>query len=123
MNKGIWPGVVALCVVLVACDASTKPYLQHELSSKKLGDDCARRDEKFSMVSNTNGERYVLQECMNETFRKEDVMVKRKGDTVSIQFERQGTGQALYELTIDIDTYPQYAFLTIGNNTYHIRPA
>ena len=107
---------------VMGCDASTKPYIEHELSYKKLGNDCSGQSDKFSMASNTNGERYVLQECLNIGFKKEDLLVQRKGDTVVIDFKRDGAGNALFELTIDVDTYPQYKFLTIGENTFTVVP-
>jgi hypothetical protein len=123
MNGIICKLALVLSIVFITgCDASTKPYIEHELSYKKLGDDCSGQSDKFSMASNTNGERYILQECLNSGFKKEDLLVQRKGDTVVIDFRRDDKGNALYELTIDVDTYPQYKFLTIGENTFTVVP-
>jgi hypothetical protein len=111
------------CSMLIACDASTKPYIQNELSYKKLGNDCSGKTGSFNMNSNTNGERYVIQECVDADFDKSKLLVDRKGDTVVIGFKSSGQQKALFELTIDVDTYPAYHFLTIGENTYTVVPA
>src|SRR5215208_793791 len=106
-----------------SCDVSTKPYLQHELKFTKLYDHCAARSDKFEMNSNTNGERYVFQQCLDPDFDKSKLGVERKGDTVVVQFNRSNPAQALYEIILDIDSYPRYSFLTIGDNTFTIIPA
>ena len=106
-----------------SCDVSTKPYLQHELKFTKLSDHCAARSDKFEMNSNTNGERYVFQQCLDPDFDKSTLGVERKGDTVVVQFNRSNPAQALYEIILDIDSYPRYSFLTIGDNTFTIIPA
>lgn len=113
---------IFLLAFLYSCDASTKPYLQYELQYKKLADDCSRATGKFNMNSNTNGERYVFEECLGAGFSKDQIIVERHGDTVVIGFKEQQPSR-LYELTVDIDTYPRYHFLTIGKTTFSIIPA
>ena len=46
--------------------------------------------------------------------------MERKTDTVVIRFKEEGKAKAMFALTIDVDTYPRYNFLTIGPNTYRI---
>lgn len=121
MNRqlSIW----ALLFVLAACEAHTKPYIQHEVAIKRLGASCAAKSDGIHMESNTVGERYVFQACLNEGFTKKDVRVSRNGDSVVVALTGAGTGGSLYELTLDIDTYPAYHFLTLGNQTLQIVPA
>lgn len=112
-----------LAAGLFSCDASTKPYIEHEVTYKKIADDCARASDQFKMTSNTNGERYILQQCLDADFDKTKMNVERKGDTVVIGFKSTLQQKSLLELTIDIDTYPRYNFLTINENTFSIIPA
>jgi hypothetical protein len=113
---------ILLCWLMTGCTASTQPYLHHELSFSKAGS-CAQNEGKFSMNSNTNGERYEFQQCLDAGFSKDRLLVSRKGDTVVVAFKDNGQAQALFNLTLDIDTYPRYHFLTIGETTFPIIPA
>jgi len=116
--------IIALCLftVLCSCDAGTKPYIQHEIKSKKISDDCSNNTGRFNMVSNTIGERYVFEQCLDADFDPSKMKVDRRGDTVVVSFDSRHPS-ALYELTVDIDTYPRYHFLTIGTTTFSIIPA
>jgi hypothetical protein len=121
--KYIFVILFVLSVGMHSCDVSHKPYLKNKVELKQLAGNCSNQSDQFSMNSNINGERYIFQECLNEGATKDDVMVTRKGDTVSIQFKKQGSGMHLFELTVDVNTQPRYNFLTIGDNTIPIIPA
>ena len=108
---------------ITSCDVGHDPYLKHEVELKKVADDCSGMLGSFSMNSNIIGERYVFQECLPANAGKENVIVKRSGDTVSIQFDKSKGATSLYDLTVDINTKPRYNWLTIGNNTFPIIPA
>ena len=111
-----------LCLCLCACNGP-EAYLHHNLEFRKAGDDCSRSEGRFSMNSNTNGERYVFQQCLDRGFSERGLELRRQGDTVVVGFKTNGGAQALFDITLDIDTYPRYHFLTIGENTFPIRPA
>ena len=113
----------AACFGLAACDAGTQPYLHHSLSFTKTGSDCTRNEGRFAMNANINGERYEFQQCLDADFDIKKATVARKGDTVVLSFTRNNAAQSLFQLTLDIDTYPRYHFLTIGANTFAIIPA
>jgi len=104
-----------------ACE--TKPYLKHEIKFKKIREDCNGMDAAFRMNSNINGERYEFQRCLDTDFSKDKFQSLRRGDTVELHFDRTGTQQALYDIIIDIDSYPRYNFLTIDGETFPIIPA
>ena len=110
-------------IFLVSCDVSHDPYLKHKVKLTKISEDCSARSDMFSMNSNTNGERYVFQECLDAGGDIKNVLIERKGDTVSIQFKKNSSQQHLFELTVDINTKPQYNWLVVGNNTIAILPA
>ncbi|MFN2457347.1 MAG: hypothetical protein ABR502_04015 [Chitinophagaceae bacterium] len=112
---------IFLLLVLVSCE--TKPYLKHKLQVDKVADNCKGEDSKFSMNSNLNGERYKFQKCLDANFDNDKIIVERQGDTVVVQFKSTTNNKTLYNLTLDIDTYPRYNFLTIENSTFHIIPA
>ena len=110
---------IVFIMLLSSCEWSTKPYIEHELDFKKIGDDCQVK-EGFRITSNTNGERYELEQCLDIDFNKNKMVVERKSDTVLISFKDEGKKKASFSLTIDIDTYPRYNYLTIGSETYQI---
>jgi len=114
--------LVLVCSLLSACNAGTEAYLHHNVEFRKAGDDCSRSEGRFSMNSNTNGERYLFQQCLDRGFSKKQLDVRRQGDTVVVDFKTNGGAQALFDITLDIDTYPRYHFLTIGENTFPIIP-
>ncbi len=118
MNKFTSLVVLFLVVLTVSCEWSTKPYLEHEMEFKKIASNCAESEMK--MTSNTNGERYVVKECLDEDFNKEKMTVERRGDSVVIDFRNTSSKKGFFEVTIDIDTYPRYKYLILGENTYVI---
>ena len=105
--------VLAVSVFLIGC--SEGPYLKHDLKYEKIGD-CSNMDSKMSVVANTIGERYELQECLHAGFDGKYTVVRR-GDTVDVQFDKKGGETALYKITLDINTRPQYNYLTVNGTT------
>lgn len=74
------------------------------------------------MNSNLNGERFVLQSCLDADFKKEQITSYQPNDTtVMIKFERKNSKQALYKLTIDLDAYPRYSLLILDGDTIHMK--
>ena len=112
-------GMIICLSMLFSCEWSTKPYIEHELEYKKIGEGC-RVKEGFKITSNTNGERYELEECLDEDFNKDKLVVERKSDTVVISYKDEKKAKASFALTIDIDTYPRYNYITIGSGTYQV---
>ena len=115
--------LAASMVFLFSCDVSHGPYLKHKVAINKVSENCAAQSQQFSMNSNINGERFVFQECLDADTDESDVLITRSGDTVSIQFQKKGDSQHLYELTVDVNTQPRYNWLKIGNSTIPIIPA
>jgi hypothetical protein len=101
------------------CDASTKPYLQYEFSAEKLNKDCSKMNDSFKMNSNTNGERFVFEACLKSHYQKIGE-VKRQNDTLVILFEPPEFEPTIYEVTLDVDTYPAYNFIWLNGSTYKI---
>jgi len=123
MNKKY---LLSICIVFYliytsSCNTGSKPYLKHKVQFEKLAGNCSNLNSKFSMVSNIAGERYEFQECLNTNYNGE-CEVQRKGDTVVVRLFKKQDLNTLYKITLDIDTYPRYNFLTIGENTFSIIP-
>jgi hypothetical protein len=112
--------IYVLLVILAAC--KTRPFVKHDLEYKKVSDNCEGMNMSFRMNSNLNGERYEFQRCLDADFDKSQLSSIRQGDTIVLKFERKNAKQALYDLTIDLDAYPRYNFLTIDGNTFPIIP-
>ena len=55
-------------------------------------------------------------------FNDDQVSTERRGDTVLVNFKKSAIDQnnKVYHITLDIDSYPSYHFLTIDNDTYSI---
>lgn len=119
MNNGCW--LVAL-VVLFSCTAKQEAYLNHKLvKAEKLAEDCNAYNGAFKMESTIIGERYQFQKCLHTTYDGK-YTAKRKGDTVELRLSVVEGPQALYNITVDIDAYPRYHFLTIDGTTFAIVP-
>lgn len=115
--------IPVIIVAFLAGACKTKPFLKHDLEFEKAADNCEGINASFKMNSNINGERYEFQRCLDADFEKGQLISIRQGDTVILKFERKNPVQALYDLTVDVDSYPSYNFLTIDDNTFPIRPA
>jgi hypothetical protein len=121
MNKRI-PGLLLLIVsgYMMSCDR--KPYVEHKLKFEKVADDCKDQQSYFRMNSNFGGERYEFEKCLATDFNDDQLSSERRGDTVLVNFKKASAGQAnkVYHITLDIDSYPGYHFLTIDQETYSI---
>jgi hypothetical protein len=115
MNKCI---LIATLLLLAACNR--KPFVNSKLQFEKLSADCANQNNYFKMVANINGERYEFQDCLPDNFSKDQMNVTRQGDTVVVAFPKPAGNKDLFKLTLDIDSYPRYHFITIGASTYEV---
>ncbi|MFI5133703.1 MAG: hypothetical protein ACHQEB_05175 [Chitinophagales bacterium] len=108
--------------ILTAC--KDQAYLHHKLKFEKVADNCSGGQQSFQMNSNINGERYEFNKCLSENFAKENVTYARQGDTVVVHFQNANPNvkQSEFHITLDIDTYPRYNFLTIDGDTFIIVP-
>jgi len=116
---------ILLLIVAVFNSCASKPFLKHKMQYKKINIDCSALDPGYKMNSNINGERYEFQECLDSDFDGNNYTVERKGDTVVVSFAgaMKNKSKSLFGITLDIDTYPRYNFMTIGDYTFAIVPA
>ncbi len=124
MNKPInYTLCLLLCFAIATCNIKQDPYLNHKLvKAEKLSASCYEYTPKFSMVSNIVGERYTFQKCLHATYDGQ-YTAERRGDTVVVNFTKAAGPEALYNITLDVDAYPRYNFLTIDGTTFTIIPA
>lgn len=110
-------------IALVACGRG--PFVEHKATFEKVADDCSQRQSYFRLNSNFGGERYEFEKCLPGDFSKDQLVSERRGDTVVISFTNLFSGQqnVVYQVTLDIDSYPRYNFLTIDEDTYTIVPS
>lgn len=99
-----------------------EPFVEHKLKFEKKADDCTEGAQPFRMTSNFGGERYQFGKCLPANFDKEQMNTTRKGDTVVVSFPNVGEGasRAMFDITLDIDSYPRYNYITIDGDTYAI---
>ncbi len=112
MNKYII--AIAALLIFQGCDDG-KDYLKHKISYERLGN-CRDINTNVSVVSNTIGERFVFQECLDDEF-KGDYSVSRKGDTIVVKLDKSSKANALFEVTLDINTRPAYTHLQVNDVT------
>jgi hypothetical protein len=118
MYKHLLVFAVSVLIVFAACER--KPFVEDKLKFEKISDGCSTTPQAFKMTSNFGGERYEFDRCLSADFTKEQMSVSRKGDTVVVNFTKPGAAKAIFNLTLDIDSYPKYNFLTIDGDTYAI---
>lgn len=119
MNKVLSILAVAFFMVITGCDP--KPFVEHEISITQQAPDCEVVAATFRMVSNFGGERFEFSKCLPANFEKSQVAVSRQGDTVLVRFPvPPAEGRAVFAVTLDIDSYPRYNFITIDDETYSI---
>jgi hypothetical protein len=115
--------MIVLIVVLLVNSCNRKPFVTAKIKFEKLADDCRNQQNYFRMVSGFAGERYEFEKCLPSTFAKDQMSSVRKGDTVVLNFVRQTGGEnALFKVTVDIDSYPKYNFVTVDDETFMVIP-
>lgn len=118
MYKNLSLFMVSALIALAACDR--KPFVEDKLKFEKVSDGCSTTPQAFKMTSNFGGERYEFDRCLSADFTKEQMSVSRQGDTIVVSFTKPAAAKAIFNLTLDIDSYPKYNFLTIDGDTYAI---
>jgi hypothetical protein len=124
MNKRILLlSLLAVSIYMMSCDR--KPFVEHKLKFEKVADDCKEQQGYFRMNSNFGGERYEFEKCLPADFSDEQLSSERQGDTVLVKFKKASAGPTnkVYHITLDIDSYPAYHFVTIDGDTYSISAA
>ncbi len=112
--------VLLYLVSMVSCER--KPYVEHKLKFEKVSDDCKDQQTYFRMNSNFGGERYEFEKCLASDFKKDQMTTERKGDTVLLNFKSTSndSGNKVYHITLDIDSYPRYQYIAIDGDVYTI---
>ncbi|HEY2721677.1 MAG TPA: hypothetical protein VGI82_08130 [Chitinophagaceae bacterium] len=111
---------LVLFSVLIALACNRKPFVNHKLKFERISGNCQNLQPYFRVVSNIAGERYEFQKCLDVGFSKDMMKVSRQGDTVLVQFAKSVQQTALFKITLDIDSYPRYSFLTVDGDTFII---
>jgi hypothetical protein len=111
---------LSLTVLFFSGCKSNAPYLKHKVEISKVSDNCTELSSRFGMTANIMGERYEFQQCMDADFTGEKMQVKRQGDTVLVQFPGSSQNKDLFNVKLDIDTWPKYKFITIGDQTFQV---
>jgi len=109
--------LVGLCFLFAGCDNRTE-YLKHDIDLEKLGP-CINHSEAISVEANTIGERFVFEQCLNDSKNNQSA-VERSNDTVFVKFAGSESPNTLYKVTLDINTQPEYHFLSIDGKVVAI---
>lgn len=117
--------IFVLLLVTAACfSCKSKPYVNHTLKATKAGN-CTNEQLATKITSNFRGEMYEFQECLPADFDGKDYTAERKGDTLQVQFPGAKTNgqKALFTLVLEIDAYPKYHFIQLGDELIPINIA
>src|SRR4030095_9158109 len=112
-----------MLLLLMIFSCNRKPFVSHKLKFEKISDNCENLKPAFRMVSNVAGERYEFEKCLDVNFTKDMMKVSRQGDTVLVRFPKTGGQTVLDKITLDVDSYPGYNFITIDDETFNVIPA
>jgi len=119
MNRAL----IFLLMLSAVISCHRKPFVRHKLKFEKISDNCENLKPSFRMVSNVAGERYEFEKCLDVNFTRDDADVFRKGDTVVILLSKPARATVLFKLTVDIDSYPRYNFITVDGETFNVIPS
>ena len=108
-----------LIIILFFASCENKPFIHSTLKAEKTGD-CAQQSIPTNMNKNINGERYEFSACLQDGFDEKNYNVTRQGDTLLVNLAAPTSKTALYKLTLDIDAYPQYKYIKIGDQILDI---
>src|ERR1043165_6647408 len=108
--------MIFLLLITISCNR--KPFVDHKLKFEKISDNCENLKPSFRMVSNVAGERFEFEKCLDANFTKDMIKVSRQSDTVLVRFPKAGIQPVLNKMTLDIDSYPRYNFITIDDETF-----
>lgn len=114
---------IFLLILFINIGCNRKPFVDHKLKFEKISDNCENLKAAFRMVSNVAGERYEFEKCLDANFTNDMIKVSRQNDTVLVQFPNHGNHSVLNKITLDIDSYPRYNFITIDDQTINVIPS
>jgi len=109
--------LIIAIAVLSSCE--NKAFINSTLKVEKAGD-CNQQTSPVQMDKNINGERYEFELCLPDNFDEKNFTVTRQGDTLFFNPTGTSANIALYKLTLDIDAYPQYKYIKLGDQILDI---
>jgi hypothetical protein len=111
--------LIIAIAILSSCE--NKPFINSTLKVDKVGD-CSQQPSSTQMTKNINGERYEFETCMIDGFDDKHYTVTRQGDTLLLNLIDPPVNEkmVLYKLTLDIDAYPQYRYIKLGDQILDI---
>jgi len=118
--------ILLICFTwLAVASCNRQPYVECRVELEKKTNSCEELQSSFRLNSGFSGERYEFQKCLPSGYDKSLMISERRGDTVVVRFPLPASKSdpALYQVTLDVDSYPRYTFLTIDEETYTIIPS
>ena len=109
---------------LAILSCNRKEFVEQKLALMKVADDCSGLKQTFKMTSNFGGERFEFERCLPANFDAANLETRRSGDTVIVDFKVRPTKEArwLYQVTLDIDSYPAYKNIRVDGENFAITP-
>ena len=112
-----------MLVLFLAVSCERKPFVEHKIKMEATAKPCSQLQETFRLNSNFGGERFEFEKCLPDGYQEKSITTERRADTVVVSFNTaKDDKQSVYKITLDIDSYPAYHFITIDNETYSLSP-
>ncbi len=109
-------GILFVLLVMLAVSCKEGPYLKHTLAFKNTVEECTGGMWNYKLTSNTNGERYEFSRCLPNTYNGQYTLV-RNADTIRVTFpvDTSMVARHKYAIILDVDTWPKYSHIYLGN--------
>lgn len=108
--------------IIIFFSSCSSSFINHDLKYEKIGE-CGKENVPIRMISNINGERYEFQQCMNSDFNGKAYTITRDGDSIKVNFPKDGASQSLFRVTLDIDAKPAYHHIFLDGREIKVVPA
>ena len=109
--------IITLAVSLLTCKRHT--FVTTKLTSEKISENCQNLKPALRSEENIAGRRFEFERCLPAGFQERDATIERNSDTVMVKFPKHG-GSQVFKITLDIDSYPEYHFLSIDDEVFLI---
>jgi len=114
---------IAAIILLVVCISACKqdPYMNVSFRVDEVSNNCSDQKDFFRSHSNIGGEHYEFDACLDKGFDAKECKVNRSNDTLIVVLpQRQSDVSALYNISLEIDTYPGYKHIKVRDHVFDV---
>ncbi len=106
---------VCLLTALFSCEEN---YFKYKVEITRIADSCENKEVSLNITSNIDGRRYEFNKCLPDNYDERNCEVRRSHDSVFVRFKNVPVQSTTSKVTLDIDTWPIYNYITIDDVTF-----